>query len=61
MIQLKGTYTKWADGGTGRRARLKILFQQWSEGSIPSSPTKILLLSRFPHRRKFFITERSSA
>lgn len=49
MIQLKGTYTKWADGGTGRRARLKILFQQWSEGSIPSSPTicRIIGVIRF--------------
>ena len=27
--------TKRPDGGIGRRARLKIWFQQWSAGSIP--------------------------
>lgn len=30
----------WASGGTGRRVRLKIAFQQWSEGSSPSPPTR---------------------
>ncbi|KKS91967.1 MAG: hypothetical protein UV69_C0041G0004 [Parcubacteria group bacterium GW2011_GWE2_43_12] len=34
--------TTWASGGTGIRAGLKNLWAQALEGSIPSSPTKLL-------------------
>ena len=43
IIKKVGFYGKIrqrANGGIGRRARLKIWFQQWSVGSIPTSPTK---------------------
>ena len=36
---------KWADGGTGRRTGLKILYQKWCVGSIPTLPTKALTTS----------------
>ena len=34
-------YHIWTDGGTGRRTGLKILYQKWCEGSIPSLSTKV--------------------
>ncbi len=39
----------WASGGIGRRARLKIWFSQGSEGSIPSSPTNIVMTLKMCH------------
>ena len=35
------TFEVGRDGGIGRRARLKISFHYWSEGSIPSLGTII--------------------
>ena len=43
---LRGLMGVWASGGIGRRARLKILFSQGSEGSSPSSPTKCFEIRR---------------